>query len=109
MHAEFTLLSDQPIPSGCAVSTVYGEGVVTGYRSSDSSFIVSLPFGATAYLNRKAILCTVLPVDTFEENAWKAFMLPLHQRCLCYIVMLLQYNYYCKMIEFIFTLQHHNQ
>ena len=66
-HAEFTLLSDQPIPSGCAVSTVYGEGVVTGYRSSDASFIVNLPFGATAYLNRKAILCTVLPVDTFEE------------------------------------------
>ena len=67
MHAEFTLLSDQPIPSGCAVSTVYGEGVVIGYRSSDSSFIVTLSFGATAYLNRNAILCTVLPVDTFEE------------------------------------------
>ncbi|GFH50901.1 paired amphipathic helix protein Sin3a [Chaetoceros tenuissimus] len=43
-HTEFTLLSDQPIPSGCAVSTVYGEGVVTGYKSSDASFIVSLPF-----------------------------------------------------------------
>ena len=66
-HAEFTQLNDQQIPSGCAVSTVYGEGVVTGYRSSDSSFIVTLSFGATAYLNRKAILCTVLPVDTFEE------------------------------------------
>ena len=43
-HTEFTLLSDQPIPSGCAVSIVYGEGVVTGYKSSDASFIVSLPF-----------------------------------------------------------------
>lgn len=63
----FSLLENQPIPSGASVSTLYGEGTIVDFRGSDKSYIVSLPFGATSYLNYNAVLCTILPVDQFVD------------------------------------------
>ena len=63
----FSLLDNQPIPSGASVSTIYGDGTVIRFRSFDKSYVVSLPFGGTSYLNRNAVLCTILPVDQFLE------------------------------------------
>eukprot|EP00554_Chaetoceros_debilis_P006297 CAMPEP_0194077716 /NCGR_PEP_ID=MMETSP0149-20130528/4297_1 /TAXON_ID=122233 /ORGANISM="Chaetoceros debilis, Strain MM31A-1" /LENGTH=1562 /DNA_ID=CAMNT_0038758825 /DNA_START=182 /DNA_END=4870 /DNA_ORIENTATION=- len=62
----YSLLDNQPIPPGTVVSTVYGEGIVIKYRHDEKCFVVSLPFGATAYLNRTSVLCTILPVDQFD-------------------------------------------
>ena len=64
---DYNLLDNQPIPSGAYVSTVYGDGIVTEYRSLDKSFVVSLPFGAKAYLSRNSVLCTILPVDPYDD------------------------------------------
>ena len=64
---DYNLLDNQPIPSGAFVSTVYGDGIITEYRSLDKSFVVSLPFGAKAYLNRNSVLCTILPVDPYDD------------------------------------------
>lgn len=61
----FNLLNNQPIPTGASVSTIYGDGAVVKYRSADNSYVVSLPFGATAYLNCNSVLCTILPVDQY--------------------------------------------
>ncbi len=64
--SSFSLLDNQPIPSGTVVSTLYGEGTVVKYMHTERTCVVSLPFGATAYLNRDSVLCTILPVDQFD-------------------------------------------
>lgn len=67
MATDFCLLDNQPIPSGVSVSTVFGDGTVIDYRTADKTFIVSLQCGATAFLNRKSVLCSILPVDPYNE------------------------------------------
>jgi paired amphipathic helix protein Sin3a len=60
----FNLLDNQPIPTGVAISTVFGEGTIVSCRESEKTYVVALPFG-TAYLNQNAVLCTILPLDRF--------------------------------------------
>ena len=57
---DLDLLDHQPIAPGTNVSTLYGEGSIAKYCRLDKVYIVSLPFGATAYLRPNAVLCTVL-------------------------------------------------
>jgi len=64
---DFCLLDNQPIPSGATISTVYGDGTVVEYRTTDKVFVVSLQCGAMAFLTRKAVLCTILPVDPYND------------------------------------------
>lgn len=60
----FNLLDNQPIPTGVAISTIFGEGTVVSCKESEKSYVVALPFG-TAFLNQNAVLCTILPLDRF--------------------------------------------
>jgi Histone deacetylase complex, SIN3 component len=64
---DFCLLDNQPIPSDASVSTIYGDGTVVEYRTSDNVFVVSLQCGLMAFLNRNAVLCTILPVDPYND------------------------------------------
>lgn len=64
---DYNLLDNQPIPTGAFVSTVYGDGIISDFNSVDKSYVVSLPFGAKAYLNRNSVLCTILPVDPYDD------------------------------------------
>jgi len=57
---DLDLLDHQPIAPGTNVSTIYGEGAIVKYRRLDKVYIISLPFGATAYLRTNAVLCTIL-------------------------------------------------
>ena len=60
------VLENQPIPFNTKVSTLYGEGTVCKYRSFDKIYVITLPFGATAYLRPNAVLCTILPPEKSE-------------------------------------------
>jgi len=42
--------------------TVFGEGTVIKYHRADQIYEVSLPYGAVGYLNRNAVLCSILSV-----------------------------------------------
>ena len=55
------ILDQQPIPQGALVLTVYGEGTIIKYHRSDQIYEVSLPYGGVGYLNRNAVLCSILP------------------------------------------------
>jgi len=57
---DLDLLDHQPIAPGTNVSTIYGEGAIVKYRRLDNIYVISLPFGATAYLRQNAVLCTIL-------------------------------------------------
>jgi len=57
---DLDLLDHQPIAPGTNVSTIYGEGAIVKYRRLDKVYIISLPFGAIAYLRANAVLCTIL-------------------------------------------------
>jgi paired amphipathic helix protein Sin3a len=57
---ESSLLEHQPIPIGAHLSTLYGEGTLVEYRRLDRIYVVTLSFGATAYLRPNAVLCSVL-------------------------------------------------
>jgi len=56
---DLDLLDHQPIAPGTNVSTIYGEGAIVKYRRLDNIYVISLPFGATAYLRQNAVLCTI--------------------------------------------------
>lgn len=58
------ILDQQPVPPGALVLTVFGEGTVIKYHRSDQIYEVALPFGAVGYLNRNAVLCSILPIKT---------------------------------------------
>ena len=58
---QFHILDQQPIPPGALVLTVYGEGTIVKYHRSDRIYEITLPFGATGYLNRNAVLCSISP------------------------------------------------
>ena len=57
------LLDQQPIPVGARISTIYGEGTIVCFRRVERLYVVNLVFGATAYLNPNAVICTLLPVE----------------------------------------------
>jgi len=57
---ESSLLEHQPIPIGAHLSTLYGEGTLVEYRRLDRIYVVTLSFGATAFLRPNAVLCSVL-------------------------------------------------
>jgi len=51
-----------PLPAGTTVSTIYGEGVITGCRKEDNIYVVRLAFG-NAYLRPSAVLCSILDAE----------------------------------------------
>ena len=57
---DLDLLDHQPIAPGTNVSTLYGEGSIVKCHHLDKVYIISLPFGATAYLHPNAVLCTII-------------------------------------------------
>jgi paired amphipathic helix protein Sin3a len=66
------LLDHQPIPRGSNILTIYGEANLIEYRRLDQIYVVSLPYGAVAYLHPKAILCSIMgpteiPSDAVEQ------------------------------------------
>jgi paired amphipathic helix protein Sin3a len=55
-----------PLPSGTAVSTVYGPGKIIEFDSANSLYSVELDFGGKGSLRPSAVLCSVFPVEKSE-------------------------------------------
>ncbi|KAL7580283.1 hypothetical protein ACA910_013015 [Epithemia clementina (nom. ined.)] len=51
-----------PLPVGCRVSTLYGEGAILEFRQSKRMYVVQLAFGK-AYMRPSSILCSLLPAE----------------------------------------------
>jgi hypothetical protein len=52
-----------PLPCGTLVSTLYGEGTILNFRSSDHVYVIKLVFGATGYMRVSSVLCSLQPVE----------------------------------------------
>ena len=51
-----------PLPVGCGVATLYGEGTILEYRHTSCMYVVELTFG-TAYLRPSNVLCSLMPAE----------------------------------------------
>jgi len=57
-----TAMNHHPLPPGAVASTVFGEGTVVEFRSSDNTYVVDLPQGRS-FLQPESVLCSVLTVE----------------------------------------------
>jgi paired amphipathic helix protein Sin3a len=63
------ILDHHPLPAGSRVSTIFGEGKVSSFRRPENTYVVDLPFGAKAYLQPSAVLCSVMAVEKSDYTS----------------------------------------